>query len=78
MSSTVARSDPVNILEPLCLKDVRLLIENDYLPLEAGFATNADGMFHVAASTYMKGCTGAMLDWWFGFVHKTDTYKLWQ
>ncbi|KAJ9620103.1 hypothetical protein H2203_007867 [Taxawa tesnikishii (nom. ined.)] len=62
---------------PLRLQDAGLLLEHEYLPFEAGYAINADGMHHVAASTYMRNCTGAMVDWWFGWIHKTDMYKLW-
>jgi hypothetical protein len=61
----------------LSLKDASLLLTNDYLPLEAGVAFTADGMIHVAASTYMPGCTGEMIDWWFGWVNTTEQYKLW-
>ncbi|OCL11095.1 hypothetical protein AOQ84DRAFT_374317 [Glonium stellatum] len=25
----------------------------------------------------MKGCTGRMIDWWFGWIHNTEQYKLW-
>jgi len=77
MSSSTPKTDPTTVAEPLCLRDAKLLLEHEYLPLEAGHAINADGMYHVAASTYMKGCSGEMLDWWFGYIHKTDTYKLW-
>ncbi|KAJ5949704.1 hypothetical protein N7454_001288 [Penicillium verhagenii] len=24
-----------------------------------------------------KGCTGAMIDWWFGWIHKAEHYALW-
>jgi hypothetical protein len=34
-------------------------------------------MHHVAASTYMPDCTAAMIDWWFGWIHNTEQYKLW-
>jgi hypothetical protein len=78
MARLIPRSDPTTNLEPLCLQDAKLLLENDYLPFEAGCAFNADGMCHVAASTYMKGVTGEMIDWWFGWIHGTDDYKLWQ
>ncbi|TID17559.1 Phloretin hydrolase [Venturia nashicola] len=77
MAKLIPRSDPTANLEPLCLQDARLLLENNYLPFEAGCAFNADGMCHVAASTYMPGVTGEMLDWWFGWIHNTDQYKLW-
>lgn len=61
----------------LPLKNAKLLLSNDYLPLEAGVALTEDGMHHIAASTYMKWSTGAMIDWWFGWIHTTDQYKLW-
>jgi hypothetical protein len=77
----MARSPPENDittrLEPLLLKDAKALLEHDYLPFEAGYAINADGMYHVAASTYMRGCTGDMVNWWFGYIHKTPEYLLW-
>ncbi|KAL4885441.1 hypothetical protein BJY04DRAFT_214240 [Aspergillus karnatakaensis] len=61
----------------LCLSNAKLLLSNPYLPLETGIAVTDDGMHHIAVSTYMKGCTGAMIDWWFGWIHKTEQYKLW-
>lgn len=78
MAKIIPRSDPTVNVEPLCLQDAKLLLENDYLPFEAGYAINADGMSHIAASTYMPGVTGEMIDWWFGWIHNTDQYKLWQ
>lgn len=62
---------------PLRLSDAKLLLENEYLPLEAGYGLTDDNMLHVAASTYMKGCSSKMIDFWFGYIHTTDQYKLW-
>jgi len=64
-------------LRALRLKDAVLLLEHDYLPMEAGYAVTSDGMNYIAASTYMPGVTGKMIDWWFGFIHTSDFYKLW-
>jgi hypothetical protein len=64
-------------LQPLLLKDAKVLLENEYLPFESGYAINRDGMYHIAASTFMRNCTGDMIDWWFGYIHDTETYKLW-
>ena len=61
----------------LLLKDARKLLQDDYLPVETGHGLTSDGMYHVAASTYMPGCSAEMIDWWFGFIHTTDQYKLW-
>ncbi len=47
----------------LALSDSRLLLKHPYLPMEAGVTTTNDGMYHIAASTYMKGSTGAMIGW---------------
>ena len=61
----------------LALKDAKLLLAHPYLPMEAGIVVTEDGMCHVAASTYMKGSTGPMIDWWFGWIHHTEQYKIW-
>jgi DAPG hydrolase PhiG domain len=45
--------------------------------LEAGCGLTEDNMYHIAASTYMHKCSAEMIDWWFGFIHTTDQYKLW-
>ncbi|OBT60757.1 hypothetical protein VE03_10868 [Pseudogymnoascus sp. 23342-1-I1] len=58
-------------------KDARLLLNTPYLQHEAGYAINAEGMHHIAASTYMPLCTGPMIDWWFGWIHNTAQYQLW-
>ncbi|KAL3456925.1 hypothetical protein BJX64DRAFT_280974 [Aspergillus heterothallicus] len=68
---------PTELPQALLLQDAPLLLENEYLPLEAGYAVAPDGLHHVAASTYMRGCSGKMIDWWFGYVHHTQEYKLW-
>lgn len=61
----------------LRLSEAPKLLGNDYLELEAGYGLTSDNMAHIAASTYMPGVTAAMIDWWFGYVHTTDHYKLW-
>jgi hypothetical protein len=51
---------PVNatlVPAPLLLKEAPLLLANRWLPLEAGYALNSEGMYHVAANTMMKGCS---------------------
>jgi hypothetical protein len=69
---------PTTDLEPLMLRDAPILLTHPYLPFEAGCAYTTDGMCHVAASTYMLGVTGEMIEWWFGWIHGTEEYKLWQ
>ena len=61
----------------LQLKDASQLLTNDYFSVESGWGLTEDGMAHVAAQTYMPGCTAAMIDWWFGFIHTTEQYKWW-
>lgn len=62
----------------LNLNQAPLLLEHDYLPIETGAGLSPDGHhYHVAASTYMPKCTAAMIDWWFGYIHTTEQYKLW-
>lgn len=68
---------PAQRPQALLLKDAPLLLQHEYLPLEAGYAVAPDGMHHVAASTYMRGCSGEMIDWWFSWMHDTQQYKLW-
>lgn len=80
MASTIPPLDqynPTKLPQALLIKDAPLLLEHNYLPLEAGYAIAPDGMHHVAASTYMRGCSGKMIDWWFGWIHRSDQYKLW-
>ncbi|KAF2664154.1 hypothetical protein BT63DRAFT_429685 [Microthyrium microscopicum] len=69
--------EPLGQAHPILLRDANLLLSNDYLPFEAGYAVTSDGMHHVAAHTYMKGASGKMIDWWFGFIHTTEQYKWW-
>lgn len=55
----------------------RELLEPGYLPLETGYRRLDDGLLLVAALTRMPGCSGKMVDWWFGWVGDTEKYKLW-
>lgn len=70
------KPNPTTQAIPLLLSEAKLLLEHEYLPLETGYAVNGDGTHHVAASTYMPDCTAAMIDWWFGWIHNTEQYKL--
>lgn len=40
---------------PLLLKQAPTLLTNLWLPMEAGYALNNEGMYHVAATTMMPG-----------------------
>lgn len=67
----------ISLSPRLALSDGRLLLEHPYLPMEAGVVATKDGMYHIVASTYMKGLTGAMVVWWFDLIHTTGQYKHW-
>jgi len=59
------------------LTDANRLLETGYTELESGYRRLADGQLHVAAWTTMFGCTGRMIEWWFGFLRTTEQYKWW-
>lgn len=61
----------------LRLSEAPKLLDEDYMHIEAGYGLTSDNMAHIAASTYMPGVTAAMIDWWLGYVHTTEHYKLW-
>jgi hypothetical protein len=77
MANHSSTEDPTKSPVPIRLSDARLLLQHDYLPLEAGHGLTDDNMHHVAASTYMPNVSAKMIDWWFGFIHTTDQYLLW-
>jgi hypothetical protein len=62
---------------PIALKDARLLLEYEYLPFEAGNGVSPDGFSQVAASTYMRGVTSDMVEWWFSWANSTSDYLFW-
>jgi hypothetical protein len=62
---------------PLKLKDARLLLAHEVLPFEGGYGLTSDGMRHVAASTYMRGVTSDMIEWFFGWANTTEQYLYW-
>jgi len=53
------------------------LLDPGYLALESGYQRLDDGSLHVASRTPMIGCSGAMIDFWFGFLRTTEQYKWW-
>jgi hypothetical protein len=77
MVAVPAYVDPTSAPSPLLLRETSLLLSHPELPLENGYALNSDGMYHVACSTPMPGVTGAMIDWWFGYITTTEQYKQW-
>jgi len=59
------------------LSDANRLLDPGHTGLEAGYVRLDDGQLHVAAWTTMMGCTGRMVEWWFGFLRDTEQYKWW-
>ena len=59
------------------LRDANALLEPGHLTMESGYTRLFDGQLHVANWTTMPGCTGRMVDWWFGYLETTEQYKWW-
>jgi hypothetical protein len=59
------------------LRDADDLLEAGHLALESGHVRLPDGQLHVACWTTLPGCTGAMVEWWFGFLETTEQYRWW-
>jgi len=59
------------------LADADTLLTSGYTALESGYTRLDDGQLHVAAWTLMFGCSGRMIEWWFGFLRTTEQYKWW-
>lgn len=53
------------------------LLEPGYLPIETGYYRLPNGQMHVAVLTRMPGCKGEMVDWWFGYLPDSETYRMW-
>jgi hypothetical protein len=53
------------------------LLEPGHRALESGYVRLPDGQLHVAAWTTLFGCSGHMVEWWFGFLENTEQYKWW-
>ncbi len=59
------------------LEHANELLRPGYLALESGYTRLPDGQLHVACWTTMHGCSGRMVEWWFGFLETTEQYKWW-
>ena len=57
--------------------DVARLLDPTPMALETGYERLPDGVLHVAARTDLRGCTGEMFDWWFGWRPLTREYRWW-
>ncbi len=61
----------------MTLDECDRLLDPAPMALEMGFERLPDGVLHVAIRTDMHGCTGEMLEWWFGFRPGTREYVWW-
>lgn len=59
------------------LDQANALLEPGHLSFESGVRRLDDGQLHVASRTTMPGCSGAMIDFWFGFLRTTEHYQWW-
>ena len=62
----------------MLFEDANQLLEPGYMPLETGFYLLPNGQMHVAVLTRMPGCKGNMVDWWYGYLDGTETYRMWE
>ncbi len=53
------------------------LLSRDPLPLEMGIARLETGVLHAVGRAKMPECTGRMLEFWFGWFHTSEHYRLW-
>lgn len=53
------------------------LLNPGYLSMETGYTRLPNGQMHVACLTEMPGCTGRMINWWFGWMAHSEHYQLW-
>ena len=61
----------------LPMDEVNQLLEPGYMSIEAGYYRLPNGDMHVRTLTRMPRCKGKMVDWWFGYIKDTETYKMW-
>jgi len=61
----------------LPIKEISQLLGPGYQPIETGYYRLPNGHMHVRVLTRMPHCKGKMVDWWFGYLRDTATYKMW-
>lgn len=59
------------------LSDVSPLLQAVPMRLETGYERFEDGVLHVACRTDLRGCSGAMFEWWFRSRPNTQQYIWW-
>jgi len=61
----------------LPVEEINQLLEPGYMSIETGYYRLPNGYMHVRVLTRMPRCKGKMVDWWFGYIKDTETYKMW-
>jgi len=61
----------------LPIEEINQLLEPGYQPTETGYYRLPNRHLHVRVLTRMPRCKGKMVDWWFGYLSDTKTYKMW-
>ncbi|MBW2298696.1 MAG: hypothetical protein JRF46_00225 [Deltaproteobacteria bacterium] len=61
----------------MLIEEVNQLLDRGYQSIETGYFRLPNGQMHVRVLTRMPGCKGKMVDWWFGYLDGTETYKKW-
>jgi hypothetical protein len=61
----------------MLFNEANQLLEPGHMPLETGYYRLSNGQMHVAVLTLMHRCKGEMIDWWFGYLADTDTFRMW-
>jgi hypothetical protein len=59
------------------VEETSQLLKPGYQPIETGYYRLPNGHMHVRVLTRMPRCQGKMVDWWFGYLRDTETYKIW-
>ena len=67
----------INKRTDLPIEELNQLLEPGYMPIETGCCRLTNGDIHVRVLIRMPRCKGKMVDWWFGYVRDTETYKMW-
>ncbi|MFH1490987.1 MAG: hypothetical protein ABII06_18940 [Pseudomonadota bacterium] len=62
----------------MLFEEASRLLQPGYTPLETGYCRLPNNQTHVAVLTQMHGCSGKMVDWWFGYLDDSEKYRFWE
>ena len=61
----------------MLIEEAKILLEPGYSSMETGYYRLPNGDMHVRTLTRMPRSNGKMVDWWFGYIKDTETYRMW-